>query len=187
MQDSQHWKEAVAPVARVAQIIVAALILGCLTFGVIAIVMAGEFGGQPGPIPKLLTYLAIGFAAVAVLARAVAGSVITAKGRRRIAEGTWSPPSQAGPVNQQLIEQTGDAGKLAALFLTRTIVLGALLEGPTFFLLVAHLIEGSPESLMGAAIMVGVLVISFPTHGGMVSWIEGQLHEIEQHQQLHGR
>jgi len=187
MPDSQDWKEAVAPVARVAQIVVAGLILGCLTFGVIAVFQAGQFGGQPGPIPKLLTYLAIGFAVAALLTRAVVGSVIAATGRRRIAEGTWSPSSQAGPVNKELIEQTGDAGKLAAVFMTRTIVLGALLEGPAFFLLIAHLIEATPESLIGAAVLVLLLVLSFPTHGRMVSWIEGQLHEIEQRRQFLGR
>jgi len=187
MPDSHDWKEAVAPVTRVAQIILAALILGCLTFGAIAVFQAGQFGGQPGPIPKLMTYLAIGFAVVALLARAVAGSVIAATGRRRIAEGTWSPASQAGPVNRELIEQTGDAGKLAAVFMTRTIVMGALLEGSTFFLLIAHLIEATPESLIGAAVLVLGLVISFPTHGRMVSWIEEQLHEVEQQRQLLGR
>lgn len=186
MPDSQDWKEAVAPIARIAQIIVAGLIFGGLGFGVIAVFQAGQFGGPPGPISKLLTYLAIGFAVAALLARAVAGSVIAATGRRRIAEGTWSPPPQGGPVNRELIEQTGDAGKLAAVFMTRTIVTGALLEGPAFFLLLAHLMEATPESLVGAAVLVLGLVISFPTHGRMVSWIEEQLHEVEQQRQLRG-
>ena len=173
--------------ARIAQIIVAGLILGCLVFGVIAVFQAGQFGGPPGPIPRLLTYMGIGFAVTALLARAVAGSMIAATGRRRIAEGTWSPPSQAGPINRDFIERTGDAGKLAAVFTTRTIVTGALLEGPAFFLLIAHLMEATPESLVGAAVMVLGLVITFPTHARMVSWIEEQLHEVEQQRQLRGR
>jgi hypothetical protein len=187
MPDSQDWKEAVAPVVRVAQIIIGALIVGCLVFGVIASVQAGAVGVQPGRVPRLLTYVAIAFAATALLARAVVGSMITASGRRRIAEGTWSPPAQGGPVNQRLIDEIGDPARLAALFLTRTIVLGALLEGPAFFLLVAHLIEGTLESLIGAAVMLLGLVLSFPTHGRMVSWIEEQLGEIERQRQFQGR
>ncbi len=57
----------------------------------------------------------------------------------------------------------------------KTILAAALIEGVTFFLLIAYMVEHSPISLAVAGIMIVILVLPFPTCDRTLNWIEGQL------------
>ena len=92
----------------------------------------------------MLTYAAIGFAVIALIARLIVPGVIASTTRRKIIAGTWRLPAHAPARTAAFVERTGDAGRLAIAFLTGTIAAAALLEGIAFFALVAYLLERSP-------------------------------------------
>ncbi len=186
MSDSP-WHTELTSVLWTLQIVVGALIAGCVAFLVIVLVL---LGGMPdGDEPLLLTYVAIAFAASALIARMVIPGVIISRGRRKIAQGTWrsSQQSTLPPACSKFLEQAGDAGKLWMLFSTATIVAAAILEGAAFFMLVVVLVEKSPLALIVALMLILGLMLHFPTHPRTVRWIEDQLRLIEQERQLDGR
>ena len=87
-------------------------------------------------------------------------------------------PNRQGPVVEN------EAGRLAFVYQTKTIIAGALLEGCAFFLLVVHMIEGSPISLGAALALILALAMLMPTRGRIVRWIENQLELLEQERQF---
>ena len=190
--DDSTWREELTPILRPGQIVTGLLVLGSLIFLVIALVISR---GEAPAEQLMMTYVAILFAVTAIMVRTIVLRAMTASVRRDILRGTWKPPSgrppagmgQSGPPNtSEFLERTGDAGKMAMAFTTRTIIAGALLEGPTFFLLIAYFVEHSPLSLLGAALLILGLLLSFPTHSRMVAWIENQLRLLEQERHLAG-
>ncbi|MEM7808215.1 MAG: hypothetical protein AAF561_08910 [Planctomycetota bacterium] len=56
-------------------------------------------------------------------------------------------------------------GPVQGRFLTRTLVTFAVLEGPALFNIVALLLEGQLLSLGMATLLVGAMLLAFPTHG----------------------
>jgi hypothetical protein len=189
MSDSKwgsKWQQQLTPVLRQSQIIVAALIAGCVIFLVIALVMTG--GKVADPDQPVLTYIAVGFVAVTLIARMIVPGMLIASGRQKIIRGTWQLAQSAAirPTMAEFLERTGDAGKLAVIFNTITIVSGALLEAPAFFALVAYLVDQSPLSLVLAGLLILGLVTQVPTRSRLIHWIEGQLALLEQERQLGG-
>jgi hypothetical protein len=67
-----------------------------------------------------------------------------------------------------------DAVRLRVLWHVRTIMRAALLEGATFFLLVAYLLEGMDVSLIAAFLFIVRLVCLLPTRTGVENWIDKQ-------------
>ncbi|MEE8451385.1 MAG: hypothetical protein V3R99_05695 [Thermoguttaceae bacterium] len=179
MSDS-HWQNELAPVLRTMQIVVGSLVVGCLTFLVVAFV--GSDRAALAPQFPIMTYMAIGFTFVILVVRMIVPGMIVAQGRRRITEGTWKLPAGRGsqPINAEFIERTGDAGKLAMLFMIQMIVAAALLEGAVFFGLVAYTVERSPLALIVAIILIIGVGLHFPTRSRLVHWIEDQLTLMEQ-------
>ena len=183
MSNSQ-WQNELNPVLRTSQIIVGALIAGCTTFLVIALVVAGRVGAAGGQ--PLVTYAGIVFAGLALIVRVVVPGMINARGRRSIARGTWRLPGNQSARYGKFIERTGDAGKLAILSQTGTIVAAAILEGATFFLMVAHMIDRSLSSLIVAVALIVGLLMHIPTRSRLIYWIEDQLNLLEQERQIGG-
>ncbi|HYW80641.1 MAG TPA: hypothetical protein VE890_13740 [Thermoguttaceae bacterium] len=180
MSDSP-WQNELSPVLRTMQIVAGALVAGCLTFLVVVLVVSDRVGAA-GQLP-VITYVAIGFACVALVVRMIVPGIVVAQGRRRIAEGTWNLPAGRGfqpPLNSEFIERTGDAGKLAMLFMTRMIIAAALLEGAAFCSMVAYMVEQSPMALIVAGVMIIGVALHFPTRSRLIHWIEDQLTLIEQ-------
>ncbi len=105
-----------------------------------------------------MTYVACGAAAAAVAARLFAPPLIVRSQRRQIAAGVWSPSGQTGG---PLKTPTTDAGKLAAVYATRTIVAVAVLEGAAFFLVIAYQLERAPFALAGAVLLLVVIAAAF--------------------------
>jgi hypothetical protein len=164
------------------QIVCGALITGCLTFTVVALGLVSS-GSMPevGTAP-LLSYIGAGFAFALVVSRTVVPEMITARGRRAIAEGTWDQWQNravaSDPRNVELIERTGDAGRLMGLYATRSIIGMAILEGGCFMNLVFFLVEQQYLPLGVAGALLAILVMGFPTHDRTVTWIEQQLRDM---------
>jgi hypothetical protein len=151
------------PMLRNIQIVVAALITGVVVFAVIAIVIRSQ---NPAPMVQqvpLVSYTAIGFAPLLLLARVVIVPLIAKAGRKRLL-------ASPNLTTQLLMEQ----------YFARAIVGSALLEGAAFFLLVAYLTEGQPWTLAGGLVMAGLLaVMQFPTRQRVEAAIEADRRAIE--------
>jgi hypothetical protein len=97
---------------------------------------------------------------------------------RRIAAGTWRPPSEAAAPSF-----ASDTVKLLAVRLTTMIVGMALLEGVALLGGVAYMLEAQPGAL---AVVAGALVLMawfFPTDGRVRAWLaerEGELESLRQ-------
>lgn len=166
----EKTKQQIAGVVRTSQIIVAALVMGVVTFAVVVVFFISR-----GPAAKgnLLTLLAIVFAGAALVLGFVIPQLITAANRRRIAAGTWQSSPNQGHVPDS------DAGRLAMSYPAKLIVGAALFEGGSFFALVAYMLEGQPLSLGVAAVLLLCLLAHFPTLGRVEAWIEEQLRRVE--------
>lgn len=163
------------------RVIVAALALGPTIF--LAIVLA--IGPMAVAGQTLITWIALAFAAVAVVLRFVVPqfAVRAACGRICRRETTINNLAQM-PVMATLIQQVGDAGQLVAVFYTRTILAAALIEGAAFFLIIAYLIEGSPWALGAAIAMIVAIALHIPMTGYTAGWIADQLRQIEDERAL---
>jgi hypothetical protein len=179
-----YWQDEFNAPLRTLQIIVAALFLGLLVFLAIAVAIVQQKQVAQAAEESPLTYIAIAFAATMLVARLVVGGMMVSRGRQSIRRGTWKPPqSGQGPL-VDLVERTGDAGKLWFILLQRTIVSAAMIEGATFFLLIAYTIEGSSLALTVAVLLMIGVALHFPTRSGSARWVGDQLHRIEQDRQL---
>ncbi len=187
MRQDPAWHEDVGRAVRTGQIIVAGMAAGPALF--LAIVLAlGSLAAAPGNDRQLLlTWLALGFAAVMVALRFAVPGIVVARRRAAIARGEFKPGDTArGPTPHfdRFIERTGDAGLLWLVYLTKTILAGATLEGASFFLLIAYLVEGDVLALVTAAVLIAGIVVMMPSKPGVLRWIEDQLRQVEQERQL---
>lgn len=155
------------------QIVVGGLVCGCVTFLLVAILVGQTVGALAADVRPLMTYLAVGFAAVGLIARMVIPDTVVARGRRRIAA------SQT-----RELEETRVRGALLPLFSVRTLLAAAIAEGVTFFMLTAYLLEQSRLALILAVVLIAGVATHMPTRRGVVHWIDQQLKLIEQERQL---
>ena len=186
---TDNWRDEIGPQVRTLQIVVGALVTGCLIFGAIVLYL-----GQVGQLPDggdgfpLMTYVGMFFACTAMAARVVALKIIESRARKRICEGTWQVPASsqqpASPQWVEMVERIGDRGRLSIVLHIRTIVGAAILEGSAFFLLVAYLLDESPLALAVAIVMIVGVALHFPTRSSATHWIENQLAAIEQLRQF---
>jgi hypothetical protein len=176
------WQEEIARRVPLAQVIVGAMVIATLALlAVVAVVGPGD--EQPGADDEVsvLTYVAAVVAVASIVVRLVVPAAIMTRGRENIVQGNWSlSQEQRAPASLlSFLENTGDAGKLWLLFLTRTIVSAAVLEGGTFVCLLAYFIDRSVLALaMSVALLLG-LALHFPTRGSVIHWIEDQLRIVD--------
>ena len=184
-------QQKLAPQVRTLQIIIAALAAGVIVFlaGTLVIAPSDEAaGGGDAELPLglgLMTLVALFMTASMVVARMIVPAQMTAVARRRIAAGTWHPP-QSTQATEKLLEQTGDAGKLSMIFMMRTIVAAALLEGAAFTSIVAYMQEGSTVALGLAVALAAGILLHFPTAPRVAGWIETQLRRVEEERDIAG-
>jgi hypothetical protein len=180
--DEPQWREEIAPRISMAQIIIAGMVTGCLIFLAIALVIVLQTKDpNADQTVSVLTYVAAIVAASAIIVRFVVPAAIMSRGRENIAKGTWQS-SQSSRTRVHLdpfLDATGDAGKLWLLFLTRTILCGAVLEGAAFVCLVVYLIDHSNLALAVAVALIVGLALHFPTRNAVIFWIEDQLRIID--------
>ncbi|OHB70022.1 MAG: hypothetical protein A2V70_18400 [Planctomycetes bacterium RBG_13_63_9] len=163
---------------RTAQIITGALVAGCVFFLVIALVMVNQgLGAAAQAGPTVITYVALAFTVVVVLARLIVLNKMAAAGRQQLGR-------NVGPTETQSSDGIPAPGNLTRLYFTRMVVSGALIEGPAFFLLISYLVEQTSASLIAAILMIIALAFQMPTRTRMREWIESQRTQAEQEHQL---
>jgi len=181
------WQEEIGERVWLVQVVVGGLLAGCLVFLGAATLLV-EFGMTPAKAGEsmVLTWLAVVVAFGAVGARLLVPSFIIASNRQAILQGTGSlmqASSRDASVNQ-LLQRTGDAGRLWLGFLAKTILSSAIVEGATFFCLVAYWVDQSPLSLgLAIAFLIG-LACQFPTRAGVIRWVQEQLDLLAQLRQF---
>jgi hypothetical protein len=175
---------------RQGQIITCALAAGVMVFLVIAAVVgmslipgpgagAGDQVGVGGPalppqaldVGRLLTWMAVGFAALALPLSFIVPGLVTNQNRRAIGAGKWpiTPNPRLGTEASQ-----SDTGKLAFVYLNQLIVGAALDEGAAFFAGVAYLLGKDPIALGVAILLIAAILVRFPTAQRVALWIDRQ-------------
>jgi hypothetical protein len=163
------------PRLRVMRIILLALVMGCMIFlaVVVSIRLSQNVQNNTGP---LLTYMGIGFGLLMFVLSLIVPRAMVANARKQIAQGTW-PSAAAGGRHPGAVERLrakGDVGQLCALYQMQRIIAAAMLEGATFFNLIAYLQEGDTTSLVAAALLLAAMLRLFPTRGGVENFLVEQ-------------
>ncbi|MEX2172502.1 MAG: hypothetical protein WD851_24485 [Pirellulales bacterium] len=160
-------REKIATQVRTLQIIVAALVMGCLTFAIVAVVIRSnsDTAADNEAFP-VMTAMALAFGTVAIIAQLVIAPLLRRQTRQRLA--------------QQSEASDADGSLILMGLQTSTIVGAAISEGACFFNLVAYLLEGSPYTLVMAAVLVLTIVLRFPTVGGVTDWLEREIRLVEE-------
>ena len=187
-------KDRVQPVLLASQIIIGSLLVGPIPILVIGIFIgpllapskpaAAQAGAPAAPasgeaLNMILEYAAIGAGAIAVLMSFILPRVISASGRKSVAEHTKA--AQLG----------GSAGKAAELetideqharllpqFQSQLIVRAAILEGATFFAAVVYLLTGNAIVTGVAILLLVVILAAFPTRPRVDHWLERQQEKL---------
>jgi len=171
----QNQPQSFEGVLRVTQIIVGTLAAGVFFFMVVMLVLSGmQF--QPMGAEAVISLVGAGIGVMAVPPRLLVPSLIVNSSVQRIARGTWTPGRQ--PMGQSPPET--DEGKLLQVFLTKTIVGNAILEGAAFFNLVAFILEGQLYSLVLAVLLLLGILASFPTSAGLTDFLETQTRRVRE-------
>lgn len=156
---------------RTGQIIIAALVAGCLAF----LAAAGwKYIQQQAALDPNLednTLLFLSFAIPPIIARFFVPNLMATAARRRLA------------ADRSL---TGDAlaTSLIGVFQTRTIIAGALLEGAAMIAIFAFFQFSSPVALVAAAAIVFGLTTGAPKYDRAEVWLEEQLKAVQEDRAL---
>ncbi|MCA9055035.1 MAG: hypothetical protein KDA75_14435 [Planctomycetaceae bacterium] len=142
----------IAQHVRVMQIIAGALVMGAVAFALISTLVLGSLSAQPEG--QIISLIGIGWAAVSVVAHFVVPDVIAQAALKSRPE--------------------SDAASLCGVYLTKTIVAMALLEGAAFLNLVALTVEHNWWSLAVAGGLVFLMLVQMPTLTRVQQWIEIQ-------------
>jgi hypothetical protein len=178
------WQDEIGRVVWPLQIIIPALVMGCLFFLAVVTFMP-PLG--PAPLAALMGYVGLGFVLAALIAREIAVRGIVGRGRRRIRAGTF-PPLANSPVpglnSQEFLARTGDAGLLYSVYQARMITGAAILEGAAFLMLSLFMIGRQPWTVALAIALIAGVALHFPTRASVCQWIEQQLRLMSEERDL---
>ena len=184
------WQDQLPGVVRVMQIIVLALIIGCLTFAVIAIALKTGDVPADGPAAAqagspFLTYIALAAIVPMLIAFIVVRGALSGQTRRVVMGLADKLSGNSSDLrSQELLQSSEIVRTLLQAFQSRLIVGAALFEGATFFLLVCYLVEGNPIALGAAFALVVGIALQFPTPSKVAGWIEQQIDAIHHQRQF---
>ena len=130
-----------------------------------------------------ITYTAIAFAAVLLPLSFVVPGMIAAQSRRAILAAKRAEPPTRGSGPETI---AADNRQLAMVYQQKLIVGCAMDEGPAFFAAAAYLIEKNPLALGLALILVGAIILRFPTRRRIEHWVEEQREKLEVERQSGG-
>lgn len=157
-----------APAVRVLQIVVGAIASGLVVFlGVAAYFAATAPQAAPS---RSLTWLALGVAAAAIVMHLMVPSRIATAARQRHLDVVQPRPVPG--------IRDPDVAAWYAVYLTRTIVACAMLEGAGFLLGIALLLEASPESAAAAMVILVLILLRLPSVSRVADWIETQQRSV---------
>lgn len=165
--------EFVSRQVRVMQIIIMALAMGIVSFAVIVGVV---FKPQPQNQPPMMAYIAVAFTMVVLGVRTVVPGIFAASQRKQLISENGNSGSRA---HYGLPTNATDGDKLLFAFQTKTIIEGALLEGPAFFLLISYMTTGQWWVLGIVFALLAVMGLQFPTRDRAEEWVNRQLELLE--------
>jgi hypothetical protein len=171
---------------RVLQIIVGALVMGCLTFFAVTSVTGGPLSAEPWE-PTILTAVLAIMACSLVAMRFVVLAVLTSNARRQIAQQSDRQTVDPRRFAAKAERNDGDLARLLSFYQTRTIIGAAMLEGLSMFALVVHMVDRDQISLVIAVAAIAGVAFHFPTTARVVAWIEHQMAAIEAQRAFGGR
>lgn len=149
---------------RTMQIVTVAMSMGILTtIFVVLVITSGNLSGQM----QLLTMIGIGFGLLMVANHFVIPGLI--------AKNQLKQAFEEGLLEKERDEQLN---RCSGIFSTQLIIGLALLEGAAVFNLIAMLVDHSPISLTIAAILLGLMLVRFPTHERVSWWVQDKLREL---------
>jgi hypothetical protein len=183
----RSWQDDVGRQVRTLRTIVVALVLGPSVFLMIVLMASlGAPRAQSGP--SALTWVALAVAGLCVVLRLIVPGAVVASARRRILRGQYDPAARATGARRRQLEaffqRTGDAGRLMIVYMTTTILAGAILEWATFFLLVVCMIDRQVLSLVVAVALILAIAALLPWRSRVFAWMESQLRRLDEERQF---
>jgi len=183
----RSWQDDVGRQVRTLRTIVVALVLGPSVFLMI-VLMASLGAPRAESGPSALTWVALAVAGLCVVLRLIVPGAVAASARRRILRGQYDPAARATGARRRQLEaffqRTGDAGRLMIVYMTTTILAGAILEWATFFLLVVCMIDRQVLSLVVAVALILAIASHLPWRARVFAWMEGQLRRLDEERQF---
>lgn len=155
------------------RIISAALISGVIVFLVVVLFIV-EGDRQPGT--PLLTYLGLAFGALGLVFAFIVPGFMGGSIKQALADGKRVDL----PAQFKASQDVGIVGNLLFLFQTRLIIGYAILEGAAFFNLVAYMIERQDVSLAIVGLLLGAMLVKFPTRGKVEAWLADESRSIDE-------
>lgn len=152
-------------VSRTLTIIVIALCVGVVTFGVVVFLNDAE---DQEPRLGVLTMMSLAMAPLMLLGSVIVPRIVASGMARQVMEGKDVFQNNAMRV-------TTPAGKLALVYQTRTIIGCAMLEGVAFLGLMAYMTEQHVAALAVAAAMLIGVGLRIPVLDRVSEWVQQQL------------
>ena len=187
---------------RTMQIVAFALLTGVGTFLAMVLFIVnwanngqGMLGAVGFPFP-FLTVIALAMLAVEAPLAFLIPAMIVRSNLQQIAEGRWQAPSMAVRASDAIwpvvpvvsgANLGNDNGKLLAVRRKAMIIGLALLESAAFMGCMAYLLEANVLGLAVVGVAVMLMLIKFPTEGGIRAWLDRQseiLAELRQQQEM---
>lgn len=152
---------------RTCQIVVAAMVAGCLFFLGIAGWKYMQQQAAAEPVLDNNSLILVACAIPLIIARFVVPNIMTNAARRRLSD------------NHNLTRDELAVG-LINVFHIRTVVAAALLEGAAFIAITVFLLFGSMIGVIAAAAIVFALSAVAPTYDRAETWLEEQVRMAEE-------
>ena len=171
-------REQLTPLCRQMQIIVGAMLLGTLVFGVVVMVIGGQGPQDPAPIQgeeverrgdELIGTIAMFFGLAAVVMQQALGRLLADKTAKQLAARSADP-----------VESLGGA------YMTGLIVSCAICEGAAFFNLIAYMLFQGWPNLAMAGLLALVIATKLPTVGRVAAWVEARQRDLADEAALDG-
>lgn len=191
MSLTDNDSEALEPIVRTLQVIIAALVLGLVTFGAMVvllfprpIVAPAADGAAAAPFEvggmQVITLAALCMGLADLVLSQIVPALATARGRSQIAREklVTKDPAKLSPT-----ALASDAGRLLAIYQSQTILGAALAEGGAFFALIAFMLERHWAALGLAVVLAVVVAYHFPTRDRLAGWLDRQLALIQEERQ----
>ncbi len=169
-----------AGLIRTAQLIVGSLASGVVIFLVIVVVIM-QAPLRPFDPQAVVSLTMAAFALTCIPGRLFVPGLIVNAGCQKIALGLWPPLSRQ---SHSPLPDT-EEGPLMQLFLTKTIIGAAILEGGALGNLVAYMIEGQIYSLALAVLGIIGILAAFPTRRILDEWLERHMRRVQEMRDLH--
>ncbi len=172
--EQPSWLTPALPALRTTQIIVFAMISGTVVFLVVTLLMDAP-DNQPG---VFVTTLAAAVVAFALVGQWLIPWGLVQAGSKKMATLFSKGESRTATVRDDWVEA------LSQLFITRTVIKMAILEGAAMLTLFAYMLERQPMSLGCYAGAVTAMILQIPTTGSLKRWLESTASHIQNHQQF---